>query len=358
MHSQESIAILVQLQVQSHRTFIPAFLRPCPCIMFLPEMIGAIERLENPPQAHMELCLAGNMKIPIYVGTHTHEDGSFKQYEFLELKQRDKDRRVIGNDPAQWLWPQIGYTGTEAHSPMPWSLLFFQECNEQINKMRGKRSRAVAGTWKGADGNIMASMVTLQIRGRKLIVENNVKFLRIYVGENHDEKVEIINWVIAQLWYDRRIQLMENQANGPATKVLKKPSGAHVSKELEKSPFTEKQKEIWKNMFKKILDHDATKSATFGWVDHKFRVIMHYRPKNPVYVSVPDWKSVIQYDDIMFESSVEQVVEQLIERLDTEWEFIGHELAEENHAEEKGEPAETHAEKEEEPAVEKPIVDG
>ena len=309
----------------------------------LPDMIGAIERMEYPPQAETQLCLGG-MKIPIYVGIHTHDDGSFKQYEFVELKQRDKDRRVIGDDPAKWLWPQIGYTGVEAHSPMPWSLMFFQECNEQIHKRRGKRLRKAPGMWTGADGNVMASMVTLQIRERKLIVENNLKILRIYIGEEDFEKVEIINWVIAQLWYDRRIQIMEKQADAPATQVLKKPLGALLPKcpFTEKCPLTEIQKEIWKKLFKKILDHDAAKSATFGWTDHTFRVITYYRPKNLVYASVPDWKNVIQTDEIMFESSVDNVIGKLLERLNTEVlaHELGQELEVENHAEEKGEPAE------------------
>ena len=227
--------------------------------------------VNGPAKARMEVCV-DNMVVPMFIGTHVADDGAFQNREYLEFKQREVNR-PNHLDPAKWIWSHFGYNAKEAYSSKPYSLKCFQEWKDALKKLR-KQICHMTSTWKGPDGTLLGTTVSLQIRGRTLMVENNQVILRIIVNDSEapGDKLEIINWVFGKLWIDRQRQILENNA----PQDLKRPRG---SRQEGIAPFTEEKNVIWDQQFKRIADHKAARLVTFDWKDRKYRVVTHYRPK-------------------------------------------------------------------------------
>ena len=131
----------------------------------------------GPPGANVGLCL-GEKSIPIYVGSYVDEQGNLNYHEMFELKQRRNYRNREHLDLAKWFWPMIGYNDRQANSAMPCALNFMVECREFTRQAMDPPPLA----WRDGEGNLLKSLVALQIRDRTIKVENNPNVLRIDIG--------------------------------------------------------------------------------------------------------------------------------------------------------------------------------
>ena len=138
---------------------------------------------------------------------------------------------------STWLWNALGLKSEHRGMQLP----LMQEIKESILRSRGKRKKGMLLDLKG---QVMPSLVKVCVRGKELIVENNLQHVRMNLGPLElppgtvDKSIDVLNWFLEELWGDSREMVVDTEARssdvpGKSPRTLKSP--LHASQEALKA---------------------------------------------------------------------------------------------------------------------------
>ena len=234
------------------------------------------EEKEEWPKAEMAM-VVGKYKVPIKIVSLPDSTGSFVEHKMVEFSQR-QIANSESNTVAQWLWPLLGFSPKEAHlGKDPWRLPLMQELLEKVHATRRKRLRG--GGHTDANGSVLPQLMTVNIRGTRIIVENNIKKMSVNLGDD----LATMNWFLKTLWEERH-KCHPPMQDGPGWRPV-----------FRQVDMDDNVKRIVKEHLKNLTDHENCKYAHFFPHTSRFRACR--KGSAPKWFGVRRFKTILKNDD-------------------------------------------------------------
>ena len=213
----------------------------------------------GPPQAEMAMVI-GKFRVPIITTTLVLADGSFSTHSMIELSQSRKRSNYIG----EWLWKALGVDINSQRASETWHLPLLAEIRNAIHGKRGKRS--LDGKFRDATGNMLPSLLETCVRGRSLLVENDLTVLRVNLADS----VELMNWFLAALWADVHMRPRQLQEGGAPLGAPGKGGGKRGQPALGDTAQAAVSAAL-----ESIKLHERVKGVAFDRGNGRFKVMAH-----------------------------------------------------------------------------------
>ena len=117
-------------------------------------------------------------------------------------------------------------------------------------------ARSAAG-FIDSEGTILPSLVSLTIRGREILAENNVDNVNICLGPvsaDLEVKLDIVNWFLAQVSMD---------ITACGHDVADAPASSSYGEKQESSKLSDQKEEIVNKHMDRLRNHSSRKSVSF-----------------------------------------------------------------------------------------------
>ena len=214
------------------------------------------------------LCIAvGDRVVPVQSLVLGDAQGVLRSHKMINITERK----------CGWLWESLGCK-PNMHLPL------LQEIWGGVKCKRGKRK---ANVYLDDQGEIMASLVSVHVRGKDLQVANNLKHLCLNLGDD----MELLNWFLQELFKDL-------QSTPP-----EKPKLLRTCKSKDSLCAT---------ALAEVRAHAQVKYAHFS--EGKFRVVLHNDALK--HKSVPKYIKLANMGDAGLQLLVEQTARSLIDDLE------------------------------------------
>jgi len=173
------------------------------------------------PWAKAEMAVViGNRRVPLAKTRLANEDGEFADHWFADLTWRRKlpDGKTVR---AHSIWTVV----PDDYGKYPWQVPLVDEIKRAVSSLRVARNKQ--GLRFGANGKVLPGIVPVEVRGREILVENNVQGLRVALGDSLDT----MNWFLKEVWDDTQAQNAPGVRRAPADDSFK---DLYMAESLEK----------------------------------------------------------------------------------------------------------------------------
>ena len=246
-----------------------------------------------PPKATKALCV-GMWRVPVHNVLSTTADGSLKTHGMVHL---GKESGV-----ARWLEKALFEDGKVGDGVKHLKVPLFQEAFHAVSALRWRRR---ANAWVGRDGKVLPALLSIKVRGKKLLVGNDLRCLSVALADD----VPLLDWILTQIWEDLAVN---PGASPPDPLDVEDDTGL---------------KEHAAELLKPLQKHKRVRWATWQSTRGAFRV--YTVKKSLKYKTVSHWKRVLENESSdAIKRSMAECCDALLGELDEDEELLGDAPAE------------------------------
>ena len=130
----------------------------------------------------------------------TDEDGQLKRHAMVHLS-------VAQRAVAPWLAKSLLQGGSLDAAPLK-NVPLLEELRHAVTEKRHKRK---GNAWVDKGGRVLPALLSVEVRGKKLLVANDLKSLSANLGED----LGLMNWFLQQMWEDVGSDYIKRQSPPP-----------------------------------------------------------------------------------------------------------------------------------------------
>ena len=278
----------------------------------------------SPPLVAKSLSV-GQYVVPYKKEPLVAADGSFKDVHLTDLS-----RVGGGYHLFKWLWEPLGVTLPGWRRGLPYKLPLVQEIQAGISSRRAKRTRD--GNWHDAEGNLLPTLLVLNVRGRDLqVLGGDPRKLMVNIThelDNEVESLELLDWFINQLWQDLHPPAAAGEqpahvaglapvldVDAPGYQLVDASGIAPGAASSDSGEFEARTEAALQKALACVRGHEATRPVSFDRKYHRFRVVL--RSKVVKYHAVRRWKELVASADAeLLEMALDTTTAELMESLE------------------------------------------
>ena len=231
------------------------------------------------PWAKAQMAMViGHRRVPLTKTRLANENGEFSDHWLADLTWR---RKLPDGKTAQA--HSIWHVFPDDFGKCPWQVPLVDEIKKAVSNLRVARNKQ--GLRFGANGKVLPGIVPVEVRGREILVENNVQGLRVALGDSLDT----MNWFLKEVWNDMQTQNVPGVRRAPADDIFK---NLHMAASLDK-----------------LRAEKRIKSASYDVRYKRIRVGVHG-------LSKPMYKTVKRAHELLADEDMDGIEEFLAQTVD------------------------------------------
>ena len=230
------------------------------------------------PWAKAQMAMViGHRRVPLAKTRLATDNGEFSDHWLADLTWR---RKLPGGKTAQA--HSIWHVVPDQYGKCPWQVPLVDEIKKAVSNLRVARNKQ--GLRFGANGKVLPGIVPVEVRGREILVENNVQGLRVALGDSLDT----MNWFLKEVWNDMQTQNVPGVRRAPADSF----KDLYMAESLEK-----------------LRAHKRIKNASYDVRYKRIRVGVHGLDK-------PMYRTVRRAHELLADEDMDGIEEFLAQTVD------------------------------------------